>query len=640
MKIKLVIFLLSLCAYGTCSSIAHANELVIDNDMSPINLLDWLLPAAGMIEDEDSYKTNSVKLVNQESLTTVWRLSTELLNPVSFEIYKLEKENQELVLGSNYPSSPQKTRASQGRRLYSAPLVIEPGGSLEITARINPRDSDSLFPVTLMTESSFDTESDYISYLHGGYFGAAFVFIAFFCTFSFFLSSRPARFYAVYFVFLTSLAAHSYGYTDSLLPTAMQWLHFPLIRLLQIGVMLTYIAFALSFVAAKERYPRFFRFACGYIFLTIILLFVEFFTYHRLFPLVVDAMALGFLFFGISTAYIALRDRINGAVFFACGFAVLLLNGVVNYIASYVEFAHYNNSVDTTTLVLQLTDALIFAAAIVSQTYALKRERDDSLKAQLLTAIENQKISDELLQAQRDRAVATQLAERHRAKLASTSHDLSQPMSSLRLAIRESDDVSSDVQEKLTAGLDYLVAVLGDANEQAAPDSALSSLSSEDMQVKNKFEEENEAVPLQIIFENIQRMFSTEATEKGLELRIKNTTLVASASAVVLIRMLSNLVANAIKYSSSGTILIGARVRGQKLALQVWDTGDGLDEVSLQQVTQPYVRGKNVQEIDGLGLGLSIVHEMASANDYSILARSVPGSGSVFTIKGVHRAYN
>lgn len=629
-----------LCASGTCSSIAYANELVIDIDIPPINLLDRLLPADDPMVDEDSYTTNSIKLINQESFTTVWRLSTELLNPVSFEIYKLENENQILLLGSNYPSSPQKTRASQGRRVYSAPIEIEPGDSLEITSRFNPRDRDSLFPVTLMTESAFDTESAYISYLHGGYFGAAFFFIAFFCTFSLFLSSRPARFYAVYFVFLTSLAGHSYGYTDTLLPTVMQWLHFPLIRLLQIGVMLTYIAFALSFVAAKDRYPRFFRFACGYIFLTIILVLVEFFTYHRFFPVVVDAMALGFLFFGISTAYIALRDRMNGAVLFACGFAVLLLNGVINYIASYVEFAHFNNSIDTTTLVLQLTDALIFAAAIVSQTYAIKRERDDSIKAQLIAATENQRISDELLLAQRDRALATQLAERHRAKLASTSHDLSQPMSSLRLAIRESDDVSSDVQEKLTAGLDYLVAVLGDANVQAAPDNALPLLSSDQRRLNNEIEEEHEAVPLQIIFENIQRMFSTEATEKGLELRIKNTKLVASASAVVLIRMLSNLVANAIKYSSSGTILIGARVRGHKLALQVWDTGDGLDEVSLQQVTQPYVRGKNVQEIEGLGLGLSIVHEMASANGLSILARSVPGSGSVFTVNGVHRAYN
>jgi len=145
LKIKLVIFLLCLCASGTCSSIAYANELVIDNDMPPINLLDWLLPAGDTMGDEDSHKTNSIKLINQESFTTVWRLSSEILNRGSFEIYKSESENQDLALGSNYGFPPYfgtshtvVARNSTTARLKTLPTTIPMAEQLTVIDNTEP----------------------------------------------------------------------------------------------------------------------------------------------------------------------------------------------------------------------------------------------------------------------------------------------------------------------------------------------------------------------------------------------------------------------------------------------------------------------------------------------------------------------
>ena len=108
----------------------------------------------------------------------------------------------------------------------------------------------------------------------------------------------------------------------------------------------------------------------------------------------------------------------------------------------------------------------------------------------------------------------------------------------------------------------------------------------------------------------------------------------------MLIRVLSNVVANAIKYTqANGTILIVARRRQNTIALQVWDSGPGLDENTLHRVMQPYQRGDNVEDTDGLGLGLSIVHKLLQQHGLSLDVNSTVGVGSVFTIKGIERVY-
>jgi CheY-like chemotaxis protein len=103
---------------------------------------------------------------------------------------------------------------------------------------------------------------------------------------------------------------------------------------------------------------------------------------------------------------------------------------------------------------------------------------------------------------------------------------------------------------------------------------------------------------------------------------------------VLLARMLGNLVANAVRYTQRGGIVIGCRRRGDQVAVQVIDSGPGIDAAQQALVFEEFVRlpqGTNVVS-EGLGLGLSIVQRSAAVLGHGLQLRSTPGRGSCFEL--------
>jgi len=561
----------------------------------------------------------------------IWRLSTETLKPLNFDFYEVAENEKKLIFSSYAHYTPLKTRASQGRIIQSSPIIINPGNSIKLIAIFEPRTGDDIYPIKFTPEASYDDERFELSILHGSYLGGALIFLAFFIAFSVLLSSPPARYYAIYFSALSILTFHSYGYGEYFFSSNMGPYYFLLFRPLQVAIMLSYLFFAISFLKAKENYPRLHKFTLTYIVLNAVLVFVETFYYQKFFTIIVSIIALGFLSIGILTAFLALRDRHKGAAFFATGYAVLLANGVINYIASHNAFAVYNNKVDALTLFLQLSDAFIFAAAMISQTWGLRQDRDGALKEKLIATEEKLAVSEELRSAERDRDTAIRLAARHRSRFAATSHDMRQPLSSLKLVLEDLQGARPETKEKLSSGINYLNDILG---------SSLSEIESEATTNNDEPTETNnnrEDIPLQFIFDNIERMFSEEATTKGLRLHFAPTSMQVNTVPIALIRILSNLVGNAIKYTKSGRVVVGARRQGKKVAVQVWDTGPGVDEASLKALMEPFVRGHDVDEQEGYGLGFAIVQKLALENKLSFRGDSISGKGSVFTVGEITR---
>ena len=89
-------------------------------------------------------------------------------------------------------------------------------------------------------------------------------------------------------------------------------------------------------------------------------------------------------------------------------------------------------------------------------------------------------------------------------------------------------------------------------------------------------------------------------------------------------RLLQNLVSNAIKYTPSGRVLVGARRRGDRLSIEVWDTGLGIPASKQKIVFREFQRlDQGAKVARGLGLGLSIVERIGRVLDHPIaLARS------------------
>ncbi len=97
--------------------------------------------------------------------------------------------------------------------------------------------------------------------------------------------------------------------------------------------------------------------------------------------------------------------------------------------------------------------------------------------------------------------------------------------------------------------------------------------------------------------------------------------------------MAYNVLVNAVHYSPKGTqVTVMLTHHNQALMLRVADKGVGIAEDDIQRVVEPFFRGNNVLELDGTGLGLSVVHEAVRAHEGLLTIDSALNSGTTITI--------
>lgn len=103
----------------------------------------------------------------------------------------------------------------------------------------------------------------------------------------------------------------------------------------------------------------------------------------------------------------------------------------------------------------------------------------------------------------------------------------------------------------------------------------------------------------------------------------------------MLTRILRNFLSNACRYTDEGCILLGARRRGDRLRLEVWDTGRGIAADRLEAIFLEFnqLDVGRASERKGVGLGLAIVERIAEILGYPVAVRSWPGRGSMFSIE-------
>ncbi len=116
----------------------------------------------------------------------------------------------------------------------------------------------------------------------------------------------------------------------------------------------------------------------------------------------------------------------------------------------------------------------------------------------------------------------------------------------------------------------------------------------------------------------------------GLTLRLHVRDEVVESDPHLLARLVRNLLVNAVRHSRQGGVLLGVRRRGGRLRITVWDTGPGIPPGQQQRIFAEFVRLS--EEGEGLGLGLSIVRQLAEVLGHPLGLRSRPGRGSAFSV--------
>jgi len=99
--------------------------------------------------------------------------------------------------------------------------------------------------------------------------------------------------------------------------------------------------------------------------------------------------------------------------------------------------------------------------------------------------------------------------------------------------------------------------------------------------------------------------------------------------------VLSNLISNAIKYNRpEGKVYISAHEQGDRVVLEVEDTGLGVDEKEIPFIFEQFYRGKakEIRNMQGTGIGLAIVQKILRAHGGHVEVRSRQGGGSIFSV--------
>src|SRR5690606_5111728 len=137
--------------------------------------------------------------------------------------------------------------------------------------------------------------------------------------------------------------------------------------------------------------------------------------------------------------------------------------------------------------------------------------------------------------------------------------------------------------------------------------------------------------PLADVLDPLVAQFGVLAREQGLRLRHVPTRAWVRSDPQLLRRVLQNFLANALRYTRDGGVLLGVRRAGDALRIEVHDSGPGIAEHRREAIFEEFRRGEDAPG-QGLGLGLSIARRIAVLLDSDVSLRSVPGRGSRFAI--------
>ncbi|MNM60836.1 Autoinducer 2 sensor kinase/phosphatase LuxQ [compost metagenome] len=227
-----------------------------------------------------------------------------------------------------------------------------------------------------------------------------------------------------------------------------------------------------------------------------------------------------------------------------------------------------------------------------------------------------------------ERSHVAEVAQQSKTRfLAAISHDVLQPLNAARLfasALRDSDHVS-DEQRHLAERVD---ASLRAAEELLDGLLDVSRLDAGGLHpVIGEFD-------VSALMRELAAQYTPVAAGRGLRLDLFARTTWVRSDRRLLRRVLQNFLANALRYTRQGRIVLAVRQRGDEVELQVWDTGPGIPEHHMRQIFDEFHRYQ--QPFDwgeqGLGLGLSICQRISRLLDHRLNARSRVGSGSMFSI--------
>jgi signal transduction histidine kinase/CheY-like chemotaxis protein len=215
--------------------------------------------------------------------------------------------------------------------------------------------------------------------------------------------------------------------------------------------------------------------------------------------------------------------------------------------------------------------------------------------------------------------------------LANTSHEIRTPLGSIigftHLLLTQGYEPTKERQQEylniIQSSGKHLLALINDILD-------LSKIEA------NQLEVQYELVDVPLLCSNVLAMVKEKAANKGLKLCLELepdiTTLVADP--LRLKQMLLNLLFNALKFTSKGSVGLQVAPKGVFMYFTVWDTGTGISQEDQVQLFEPYfqITKAVANGVEGTGLGLAVTQKLAQIHGGFVKVESEIDCGSRFTL--------
>jgi two-component system, sensor histidine kinase len=254
-------------------------------------------------------------------------------------------------------------------------------------------------------------------------------------------------------------------------------------------------------------------------------------------------------------------------------------------------------------------------ARAIGESFRIRFENEE-----LLAALAREKAEAD---AARTKAESASLAKSQ--FLAAASHDLRQPLYALGLFSASLKELKLDA-----AGRETVARIGGSIGAMERLFDGLLDISKLEA---GAVIAHPEPVNIDALFDRLSGYHRPIALAKGLDLRLHSDGEWVMTDPVLIEQVMSNLIANAIRCTETGGVLIAARPRDGALRFEVWDTGIGIAEADRARIFEEFVQLCNPERDrrKGLGLGLSIARRAAELLGARIAVASRPGKGSRFS---------
>lgn len=314
--------------------------------------------------------------------------------------------------------------------------------------------------------------------------------------------------------------------------------------------------------------------------------------------------------------FIAARTRFREVRFYLIAWIFAFIASAVMTLRHWLGFDFSEELQFNAMRTVLICDAALMGLAILDRINWLKQSQQAALEVSLAQANKTVELTTRLQDLEQKVAIADTLAVSQERNLTQTAHDIRQPLNALRLNLRQmtEDRTGSHKIAEVEETLGYLESLVSE------------NLSNVLIADAPREEQTTEIGP---IMASAVDMFAADATAKGIHLRFVESSARTSIAPLALMRMLTNLVSNAIKATSEGGILVGVRQAGG-LRLEVHDTGSGLS-------AERFAKGVSgeadaASDGGGSGLGLGIVAQIADETGVRFERAETEARGTVLRL--------